>query len=461
MRPPLPSGFPSSTREVRAALHRRALPSSAFRSDAWSGDRARSFDRLGGLLAGWGPVFAAFGLHLASRVELLPSFEGFALAASAGRDPGLGTRRETFRALPPRALETALRGWRKRPCSVGSLFQDHRAELGDGTPVTVRLRRVDLRVGGRTEPFLKEVVAGLRRSGLLEPDAADRVSTGEFLAQLEGEQDLRRQARGLRDLGRLTGDLGCLEVPKVLEELSTAEVLTFEAPKGEPVPAHGESEHVEGMIELATLWLRLALGGAPFPLDAGCLEVTSRGLAVSGPGSFGQGGFGTLSTGARKDLWEYLRAVAGAAPDLAAAVLSRRCLRARPGARMDELKIRFRQTAPFRESCWTPRGDHLAEHAFAHLIWARRCGFQLGREGEAFFRGLFSVAFHTRHGAADADPLLEGLERVSWLANLAQSRRFLDPVEAGKALEGQMMALASLPQKLDSLLNNLAGGLRP
>ncbi len=448
MKTGLPPGFPSSRREVRAALDRRALPPSAFRRDAWIGDRSRCLNRVGLLLADWGPVFAEFGYHLASRVDLLPSCEGFALAAGSAPAPELVAEAGVLEAPLPRALRPAIRGWCERPTSISPQFQDHRAQLEDGTPVVVRLQRADLATPRGTDTLLKEVVLGLRRSGLLEEDAADRISVGDFLAQLQGDLALAEQARNLDALSKVAGQMGCLEVPAVLGDLSAAQWLTRTNPATVP---RRSPEDAEAWVDLAAIWLRLALGGAPFPTDTRCLEAVAGGFVLSGPTSFG-----VLSSDARKDLWEYLRAVAAAEPDLAASVLLRHQLRAGRGARWEELNIRLRQTAPFRESGWTARGDQLAEHVFAHLIWARRCGFRLDGEAEHFFRGLFSLAFHARHCGSTVDPILEGLERVSWLANLAQARRFLDPMVAGQALEGQLMALASLPQKVDSLLGSLA-----
>ncbi|HEY4562203.1 MAG TPA: AarF/UbiB family protein, partial [Thermoanaerobaculia bacterium] len=102
--------------------------------------------RLRGALLELGPVFSAFGVYLASRIDLLAAADSLELA----------TLPDGVRPLLPAEVlervgmelgapaETVLAAVAPEPCESSLLVQAHRARLADGRPVVLRLARPEI-----------------------------------------------------------------------------------------------------------------------------------------------------------------------------------------------------------------------------------------------------------------------------------------------------------------------------
>src|SRR4051794_21908518 len=99
--------------------------------------------RLRGALQELGPVFSAFGLYLASRVDLLAAADCLELSTLPDGAPPmpLAEFRERVGAELGRPADAALLSLEPEPMESRLLTQAHRARLADGRPVVLRLVR--------------------------------------------------------------------------------------------------------------------------------------------------------------------------------------------------------------------------------------------------------------------------------------------------------------------------------
>ena len=102
--------------------------------------------RLRQALEALGPVFSAFGLYMASRVDLLLVRDRLELAAIA--DWAEATPSPLCETLIARELGCSLAEvypvFEDEPCESRLLFQSHRARLSDGKAVTVKVVHPEL-----------------------------------------------------------------------------------------------------------------------------------------------------------------------------------------------------------------------------------------------------------------------------------------------------------------------------
>ena len=139
-----------------------------------------------------------------------------------------------------------------------SIGQVHRAVLHDGRPVAVKLQYPDidkaLRQDLRALGWLTAPVGGLKRG--FDLPAYKR----EVNRALTEELDYRHEAEMIRLFSAVTDGWGSLEVPEVVDSLSTDRVLTMTWLEGEPFPAT-ESWPENARAEVATLLLKFFLHG--------------------------------------------------------------------------------------------------------------------------------------------------------------------------------------------------------
>ncbi len=211
---------------LTAAAAAAGLPIAPPRANRGTVERAERLVRAGG------PAYIKLGQFISSARGLLPEqwVDAFAWCRDSAPtldpnvvddvlDEHLGERRAQLRNLDP------------VPLAAASIAQVHTAELGDGTPVVVKLRRPGLRRQLRSDIETMALVAVVAER--LHPAAKMANLSGfvELFAQLVLEElDFRLEALNLVELGAAFEDAGIdyCAMPRPIPELVTEGVLVME-----------------------------------------------------------------------------------------------------------------------------------------------------------------------------------------------------------------------------------------
>ena len=451
--------------------------------------------RLRGALEELGPVFAAFGAYLGSRVDLLAAADCLELAAISERVPPLPVaavraavtaelawregRTGAGEAPQPAPAEPALAELEAEPCESRLLVQGHRARLADGERVVLRLVRPGAAEAAEADlarlPLLAGACADLGcRDGWLD-EAIDG-----FRRSLRDDADLAATAGALELLALDAESFGLLAVPEVRRDLCTPRLLVTGDPEGVDLAralaearAGGDAARRRDLARLVcVVWLHQALAGRIFPVglpEAGARVVAGGRLALLA------GGFARPPAADRANLRGFLIAMAAHEPDDACSYLLREMTREGPESAAATLRLQLRQVVPFRDGAWSAAGTSLAEHVFVCARQARLCGFRPRPQLIAFYRGLAAAAGAARRlEARDPDPgsprsggeprdpspgrdgqadaLLDALMEVRVLTGFAQVRDAVSPPWTDQW--GRYAALMSqLPRRMDELLD--------
>lgn len=436
-------------REVEACLARWRLAGRPrrFTGSANEPEEAALGRRLRGALEELGPVGAAFGCYLASRVDLLPASDCVELAeirATPAPLPAAVVGERIVAELGERA-EELLAGLEPEPFETTLLVQSHRARLAGGQPAIVRLIRPA--PGEPADPDL--ALLPLLAEALAVPGIPFERAVAEFRQELEQTADLRSAATTLEMLAVDAEMFGRLAVPLVDRGLTTSRVLTHTDLGGialdEPFP--GEAAVIARQV--CVVWLRQALFGRVFPQELGTGAVR-----ILPDGRIGLQGlsFVRVPAAVQANLRTFLIAVAGREPDEACAALIREMVREEGAVSEQELLLQLRQIVPFRDGSWSASGESLAEHAFVHGRLARSGGYRASLPALAFHRGLFAVALVGRKLVPMGDPLADGLQELRLLTGLSQMTGALRPDQWSGQLDRYALLMATLPQKIDELL---------
>ncbi|HLX08910.1 MAG TPA: AarF/UbiB family protein [Thermoanaerobaculia bacterium] len=417
--------------------------------------------RLRGALEELGPVWAAFGRYLASRIDLLAAADCLELAAIPEwvAPLSLAAFRCRIAAELGRPDEAVFAAIEAEPCESRLLVQGHRARLAGGQPVVVRLARSESLEAVATElPRLALLAGACRRQGWRDGLLAEALADFQR-AQRDGA-DLGATAEALGLLGIDAEGFGLLAAPAVRPELLSSRLLTVDDPGGADLALatdawDGSRERRALARLICVAWLRQALGGRVFPVElaAAGARVLDGGRLVWMAGSFARPPLAD-----RANLRGFLIAMAAREPDDACSYLLREMTR-EPGAEApdavgaaeEQLRLLLRQVVPYRDGAWTAAGTSLAEHVFVFARQARACGFRPRLQLVAFYRGLASVAVAARRLAPEDDVLLEALQEVRVLAGFSQVREAMSP-PWGEAWGRYAMLMSELPRKLDELL---------
>ncbi len=170
-----------------------------------------------------GPTFVKLGQVLATRADLLPPewIEELSLLQSKVSTlpfEELRSQLEEDLGAPPETLFSDLE---IEPLAGGSIAQVHRANLPDGRPVVLKIRRpgidkkiaADLRLLERLAEILENEVTELRR---YRPRQVIR----QFASSLKSELDLSIEARNTQRIAANLEEVTDLVVPDVLEEFT-------------------------------------------------------------------------------------------------------------------------------------------------------------------------------------------------------------------------------------------------
>ena len=218
------------------------LGSIVVRSGLWRGprradetDRGRSLRRA---LEDAGGIYVKLGQFLSTRPDLLPAdvvTELRLLQQDARPVPGAEVHRLFVDELG-RAPAEVFRGFEPRPVAAASVAQVHRARLGDGSRVAVKVQRPD--VGARITrdlDILGRLAAVLeRRTGWAAEQRLGAAVQG-FADSVTEELDFRVEARNLDAIADAVGRHEQIVVPAPIPGLSGRRVLVMEWIDGRPL----------------------------------------------------------------------------------------------------------------------------------------------------------------------------------------------------------------------------------
>lgn len=443
---------------------------------ATTGDEEGRGRRLRAALEGLGPVFSCFGLYMATRVDLMSACDCIELAAVPDRAPPATPAivRDLFRREIGCVPEEAFQIFDEEPFESRLLYQSHRAQLPGGAPVVVKLIRPETEQRYLYDVELLHLLEGAL-DGMARGGATFKSAVADFTAALGQQMGFTHEAKALDALARDAEEFGMFRVPVVQRGLCTTGVLVVEELAGYrlddvKLPHAKREEGVRSIPNafdrtslarlLCSVWLRQALQGHAFPVEprpANVVVLSDRQVAFTG------GTFAGLHGESQSNIWNYLIASAAENPDRACACLLRELRRDGSPGGDENLRHRFRQIVPFRDSGWYRDDDinHLAEHLVVHWRAAAECGYVPQPHLPSFYRGLFAIASTAQQLAPESDPLLEGLQDARLLAGLAQMQEMMSLQRLGDHFDKYAAMMAGLPQRFDEMLTlGSEGGAR-
>ncbi len=177
-----------------------------------------------------GPTFIKLGQMLSTRGDLLPREYREELAKLQDSVPPIDAEViiaeiESELGASPFQLFAAFDA---EPIACASIGQVHRAQLSDGRDVVVKVRKPGIRALIDCDLDILQKIATSAEK--LFPDLAGYDADGlvdEFGEMLRAELDYTREARNIAVFQRIFKHERALQLPEVIEEYSTAHVLTL------------------------------------------------------------------------------------------------------------------------------------------------------------------------------------------------------------------------------------------
>ena len=185
-----------------------------------------------------GPTFIKLGQLLSTRADLLPGPYTEALSRLQDDIEAMGPDvvEDVFADEVGMTVMDAFDWFDPEPLASASLGQVHRARLGNGHEVVVKVQRPEAR--GRVEDDL-EALAELAEWVDGHTDAGRRMGFTELVEQLrqslDAELDYRREAANLERLREIVEPYNRLVVPRPVSELTTERVLTMDYVPGRKI----------------------------------------------------------------------------------------------------------------------------------------------------------------------------------------------------------------------------------
>lgn len=421
---------------------------------------------LAATLAAAGPVFAAFGRYLGSRIDLLPRRVCLQLGAIADTAPALSSDavasiiRDELRDIPSTLFHT----FDPVPIETRLLYQVHRAWISSWEPVVVRILRPEVNARLETDlPLLPLVVErlgetlGEKLGKKLGSGPALLAAVQDFTGVLYTRLNLQNERESLEALAADAGNLQLLAPAAPRPALCSRSILTLDDPGGISLAvllAEPDSAmRADALRRLATFWMRQAITGTVLPcdLDPGDIRVLPDQIAVIG------GSFDRQTREAGDDVLRYLAATASDDPELAADFVVRespREPRSRPAE--DDLRRRLRQAVPFRDADWDGE-DRLAQHLFSHWRLARGAGFTPSPTLLHLYRGAWTIAGWTDR-SPDDDLFAEGFRDARLIATIERAGATGAPDDLRARLDMLTVNMMALPRRLDQILTLAAEG---
>jgi predicted unusual protein kinase regulating ubiquinone biosynthesis (AarF/ABC1/UbiB family) len=157
--------------------------------------------------------------------------------------------------MPPRQLRDALdrqwgKGWLSRfahfdvrPIAAASIGQVHRAQTTDGRDLAIKIQYPGVRRS--IDSDVDNVAALMRLSGALPARLDLAPMMAEAKRQLHEEADYEREGRYLRRYAALLADDPRFVVPRLHDDLTTADVLAMDYVPGSPIEALADAPQAE------------------------------------------------------------------------------------------------------------------------------------------------------------------------------------------------------------------------
>jgi ubiquinone biosynthesis protein len=432
-------------------------------------DRIR---RLCQALGRLGPIFTSFGLYLSTRIDLLGPRDCRALASlpdGAEQPTGIA-----ILDLIKQELGAAAGGFRDievTPFHYGWLDQEHRAWLSNGEAVTIKLISPEVQELYKYDSQLLHLALHALVGKDCDPSQIES-AVDDFISSLELRMDLTLAARWITAMSKDTRVFGMLRAPFVHKELSTSKVLTLDRLPGQSVqeilrtlPSANEDTTTtvkdDELYDLAhhicVAWLRQALLGSLFPAEPSPTNIT---ILPNNQIIFTDGLHASLPSEAKANLWDYLISAVTENPDRACSGLLKELVGGNRSIGADELRQRFRQLVPFRDSDWDDGADrtNLADHLFLHWRLASRGGYRPHSYLPSFYRGLFMIATVSQRLTPSRDAFRAAVQDLRILAATERFREVLSVRELGARMDRYLAIMPDLPQRFDETLTLMAEG---
>jgi predicted unusual protein kinase regulating ubiquinone biosynthesis (AarF/ABC1/UbiB family) len=403
--------------------------------------------RLRGAFEELGPLFAAFGQYLGTRVDLLP-LASCATLAETPIPEGTDGEADATPSLSGVEIEA-------RPIRRSFLHVWRRGVLDDDQNVVIKTVRSGAVAALEHQIDELPVLEMLQLGGPTE--ISDAVET--YLVWLERQFDLRREFQGLRRLASETPIFDGLVVPRLWEEHSDGNTLVYSDPGGTVLEevydlADDDDANRDRARRLCSAWLQQALlesvlpEGPPGPnltlLDDGRIAVTG-------------GLFTSLGRKTRRSLLDALIATSRGDPDRACEHLFTACRADLDENDHDRIQVLFRQAEPFRDSGWseTYRGRRLADTLYVQWRLLRREEIDVPRSVLAYLQSLYQIEMCARRLAPDHDcfgDAVDDLTLVSAASRLREAfsvRRMRGVLEAAAPVVREMARRAETSADTD------------
>lgn len=171
-----------------------------------------------------GPTFIKFGQLMATRVDMFPpawidEFEKLHSHVPPSDYAAIHAELVEAFGRPP---EEVFARFDPEPMAAASIAQVHRAELSDGTPVVIKVRRPGIETRVEADLRILEHFAKLMESEVPDWRRYQPVRmAGEFRRSLRRELDLVKEARNIDQFARNFADDENVKIPKVYWEFTS------------------------------------------------------------------------------------------------------------------------------------------------------------------------------------------------------------------------------------------------
>ena len=407
-----------------------------------------------------GTLWAAFGVYLGGRPDLLPRRDCEALACTpvAGREMPPPVVRARVSAALGRPLDQRFYQFDLTPSRVTPWTQVHEAWLAPGVPVTVTVVRDDI------ETVLQECALLPLLAPWLQLDATVlAAAVADFSGLLTRQVDQTAVAAALTTLEADRERRGGFRAPRCYPQECARAVLTAERVQATTLAALEAGASPQGTARdedrtrvarrLSAAWWQQALYGRVVPVAWSAADV-----AVQGDDCLLLGGVCEAQSSAeRQALLRYARAVMQDDPDAASEWLVDPAAAEGPVAVEDALRRRLRQAVPFRDGEWTGE-DRFAEQCVVHGRIAAEVRWSLSPHRRRLLQAVYRLDRSLLRLAPQADACADGLQDVRMRAGIDDARHWATPRAALGLLQRGAAGVMGMPGRVDDLLTRASEG---